>query len=185
MLMVFNFFQAIGYYGFVNWVPTLLIEKDITVTKSLWYSFIIATALPLGPLLKMTIADRFERKWMIVGSALVIALCGMLFSQVSAIPLIVLFGILISLGGQSLSVSFHAYQSEVFPTRIRCAASGIVYSFSRVGAAISGFLIAYFLRDFGVVGVFIAITTCYLVVIAAIGLFGPKTRGRRLDEIAH
>ncbi|HKE40789.1 MAG TPA: MFS transporter [Casimicrobiaceae bacterium] len=185
MLLVFNFFQAIGYYGFANWVPTLLIEKGITVTKSLWYSFIIAFALPIGPLLKMTIADAFERKWLIVGSAIVIAVCGTLFSQFSEVALIVIFGILISLAGQSLSVSYHAYQSELFPTRIRCAASGLVYSFSRVGAAFSGFLIAFFLRDFGVVGVFAAITTCYVMVVLSIGIFGPKTRGRRLDEIAH
>lgn len=185
MLLVFNFFQAIGYYGFANWVPTLLIAQGITVTKSLWYSFIIAFALPLGPLLKMTIADRFERKWMIVTSAVVIAICGTLFAQVADIALVVTFGILISLAGQSLSVSYHAYQSELFPTRIRCAASGLVYSFSRIGAGFSGFLIAFFLRDFGVVGVFAAITTCYLAVIAAISIFGPKTRGRRLDEIAH
>lgn len=50
MLIVFNFCQAIGYYGFVNWVPTLLIGQGITVTKSLLYSFIIAFAMPAGPM---------------------------------------------------------------------------------------------------------------------------------------
>jgi putative MFS transporter len=185
MLLVFNFFQAIGYYGFSNWVPTLLVGKGITVTKSLWYSFIIAIALPLGPLVKMLFADRFERKWLIVGSALAIVVGGLLFAQSTDIALVVAFGVLISLGGQSLSVSYHAYQSELFPTRIRCAASGLVYSFSRVGAMMSGFLIAFFLRDFGVSGVFAAIIACYLVVILAIALFGPKTRNKRLDEIAH
>ena len=185
MLLAFNLFQAIGYYGFANWVPTLLIEKGITVTKSLWYSFIIAIALPIGPLLSMAVADKFERKWLIVGAAIVIAIAGTLFAQFSDAALIVAFGILISLAGQLLSVSYHAYQSEVFPTRVRARASGLVYSFSRIGAGFSGFLIAFFLRDFGVVGVFVAISACYVVVIAAIGLFGPKTRGRRLEDIAY
>jgi putative MFS transporter len=185
MLLVFNFFQAIGYYGFANWVPTLLIQQGITVTKSLLYSFIIAFALPIGPLLAMTIADKFERKWLIVGSAIVIGICGTLFSQFTQPALIIFFGICISLAGQMLSVGYHAYQSELFPTRIRCRASGLVYSFSRVGAALSGFLIAFFLRDFGVVGVFVAITACYTTVVVAIGVFGPKTTGRRLEDIAH
>jgi putative MFS transporter len=44
MFMVFNFCQAFGFYGFANWVPTLLVEKGITVTKSLQYSFIVAFA---------------------------------------------------------------------------------------------------------------------------------------------
>ena len=32
MLAVFQFFQTIGFYGFANWVPTLLIAKGIHVT---------------------------------------------------------------------------------------------------------------------------------------------------------
>jgi MFS transporter, putative metabolite:H+ symporter len=44
LFMVFNFCQAFGFYGFANWVPTLLVEKGITVTKSLQYSFIVAFA---------------------------------------------------------------------------------------------------------------------------------------------
>jgi len=184
MLLVFNFFQAIGYYGYQNWVPTLLIAKGITVTRSLWYAFVIAIASPIGPLLAMFVADRFERKWLIVGAAVVIGICGTLFSQLALPAAIVAVGILITLGGQLLSVSYHAYQTELFPTRIRSRAAGLVYSFSRIGAAFSGFLIAYFLKDFGVVGVFAAITICYLIVVIAIGGFGPRTTGRRLDEIS-
>ena len=41
MLMVFNFFQTVGYYGFASWVPTLLIAAGVTTTSSLRYSFII------------------------------------------------------------------------------------------------------------------------------------------------
>jgi len=185
MLLAFNFFQAIGYYGYQNWVPTLLIGKGITVTKSLWYAFVIAIASPIGPLLALLIADRFERKWLIVGAAILIGICGTLFSQLALPAAIVVVGILITLGGQILSVSYHAYQTELFPTRIRSRAAGLVYSFSRIGAAFSGFLIAFFLKDFGVVGVFAAITTCYLIVVIAIGGWGPRTTGKRLDEIAH
>jgi putative MFS transporter len=46
LFMVFNFCQAFGFYGFANWVPTLLVEKGINVTKSLQYSFIVAFAYP-------------------------------------------------------------------------------------------------------------------------------------------
>ena len=58
LFMVFNFCQAFGFYGFANWVPTLLVEKGITVTKSLQYSFIVAFAYPIAPLLAASFADR-------------------------------------------------------------------------------------------------------------------------------
>jgi putative MFS transporter len=41
------------------------------------------------------------------------------------------------------------------------------------------------LKDFGVPGVFIGITVCMLLVVLAIGLFGPKTNGLRLEELNH
>jgi putative MFS transporter len=185
MLVIFNFCQAIGYYGFANWVPTLLINQGITVTKSLLYSFIIAIALPIGPLLAMLYADKVQRKWLIVIGALAVIVFGVLFGQMrEAVPLIVL-GVLISLAGQTISVAYHAYQTELFPTAIRGRANGFVYSASRVGAMFSGFLIAYLLRNYSVAGVFAGITACMAAVVISIGVFGPKTNGLSLEEIAH
>src|SRR6202035_6122650 len=71
----------------------------------------------------------------------------------------------------------YAYQTEVFPTAIRARASGLVYSMSRVSATFSGFIVAYVLREAGVVGVFGLITTAMIIVIVAIATFGPNVRG--------
>lgn len=185
MLLAFNFCQAIGYYGFANWVPTLLIGQGITVTKSLLYSFIIAFALPAGPLLAMLFADKVQRKWLIVVPALAVIAFGLLFGQAKDAAMLIVLGVLISLAGQTISVAYHAYQTELFPTAVRCRANGFVYSASRVGAMLSGFLIAWLLRNYGVPGVFVGITACMLIVALSIGIFGPKTTGLRLEEIAH
>jgi MFS transporter, putative metabolite:H+ symporter len=185
MLVVFNFCQAIGYYGFANWVPTLLIGQGITVTKSLLYSFVIAIALPVGPLAAILYADKVQRKWLIVGAAFAVIVFGLMFAQMrNALALIVL-GVLVSLAGQTISVCYHAYQAELFPTGVRCRANGFVYSASRVGAMMSGFIIAFLLRNVGVAGVFLGVTACMLVVMTAVGVFGPRTNGLRLEEISH
>lgn len=185
MLIVFNFFQAIGYYGFANWVPTLLIGQGITVTKSLLYAFIIAFALPIGPLLAMTVADRIQRKYLIVASALAVTVFGLLFSQMRNPLYLIVLGVLISLAGQVISFSFHAYQAELVPTSVRASGAGFVYSTSRIGAMLSGFIIAFLLRNFGVFGVFAGIGGCMLAVIISIGVFGPKTNGLALEELSH
>ena len=184
MLTVFNFFQAIGYYGFASWVPTLLVSQGITVTKSLMYSAIIAVALPVGCLIGMFLADRVERKWLIVLSSLAIIICGTWFGMTRDPVALTVLGVCISFGGQLLTIAYHSYQSEVFPTSMRSRAAGLVYSASRIGAMFSGFIIAFLLRDFGATGVFAGITTCMLVVIVSIGGFGPKTNGLQLEEIS-
>ena len=136
-------------------------------------------------MLAMLYADKIQRKWLIVGAALAVIVFGMLFGQVRSVAPLIVLGVLISLAGQTISVCYHAYQAELFPTAVRCRANGIVYSASRVGAMMSGFIIAFLLRDFGVAGVFTGITACMLVVVISIGVFGPKTNGMRLEELCH
>jgi putative MFS transporter len=80
-----------------------------------------------------------------------------------------------------MSYAYHAYQTEVFPTAIRARAAGLVYSMSRVSATFSGFMVAYMLREGGLVGVFGMITVAMLVVIVTLGIFGPNVRGKPLE----
>ena len=181
LFMVFNFCQAFGFYGFANWVPTLLVEKGITVTKSLQYSFIVAFAYPIAPLLAASFADRFERKWIISGACVAIIAFGMAFSQLTQPALLILCGVLLTAANMTMSYAYHAYQTEVFPTSIRARASGLVYSMSRVSAMFSGFIVAYMLREAGVIGVFGLITTAMIIVIVTIASFGPNVRGKPLD----
>lgn len=181
LFLVFNFCQAFGFYGFANWVPTLLVEKGITVTKSLQYSFIIAFAYPIAPLLAAGFADRFERRWIICGASAAIIAFGLGFSQLTQPVLLILFGVLLTAANMTSSYAYHAYQSEVFPTAVRARASGMVYSVSRLSAMFSGFIVAFMLREAGVIGVFGLITAAMLAVIAALAAFGPNVRGKPLD----
>ena len=184
MLIVFNIFQTVGFYGFANWVPTLLVKQGITLTSSLGYTSIIALAAPLGPLLGAGFADRVERKWLIVTAAGCIAVFGLLFSQTTATLAIIACGVMLTLSSNIMSVRFHAYMAELYPTRIRSVAVGFVYSFSRISAVFSAFLIAFFLHEFGTLGVFVFIAGSMVMVMAAIST-GPVVNNRPLEQISH
>ncbi len=183
MLIVFNVFQTVGFYGFANWVPTLLIKQGITTTSSLLYTFVIACAAPFGPLLAATIADRVERKWMIVVAAGSIAAFGLLFSQVSAALALIGCGVMLTVSSNIMSFSFHSYQAELYPTRIRAVAVGFVYSFSRLSAVFSAFMIAFFLDEFGTFGVFAFIAGSMVMVMLSIAT-GPAVNNRSLEAIS-
>ncbi|MBN9564392.1 MAG: MFS transporter [Alphaproteobacteria bacterium] len=184
MLIVANFFSTIGFYGFVNWVPTLLLAKGINVTKSLEYTFIIALAWPVFPFISTLFADRMERKWQVVGSSIGIAVCGMLFAFQSAPVAIIIVGVVQTMLNTWISFSFHNYQAELFPTRMRARAVGFVYSWSRFSTIFSGFFIAFFLRNFGQMGVFAFIAAAMLIVAVAVAIFGPRTNQLALEEIS-
>jgi MFS transporter, putative metabolite:H+ symporter len=185
MMIIFNVFQTVGFYGFANWVPTLLIKQGITVTTSLMYSSIIAVAAPVGPLIGLWMGDKFERRTVIVVAAAAITVCGLIFSQVSGAALLITMGVALTLANNIMSYSFHAYQTELFPTGIRARAVGFVYSWSRLSAILTSFLIAGLLRQFGTTGVFVFIAIAMLVVMTVIASMGPRTRNLALEEISH
>jgi MFS transporter, putative metabolite:H+ symporter len=185
VMSIFNLFQTVGYYGFANWVPSLLINQGITVSKSLAYTSIIALAAPIGPLFGFFLGDHVERKSIIVGAAAGILVCGLAFSQTTDATLIIVLGVCLTLASNILSYSFHAYQQEQFPTGIRARAAGFVYSWSRFSAIFTSFIIAYLLGLFGTLGVFAFIAGAMLVVMVVIGFFGPRTRQLSLEEISH
>jgi putative MFS transporter len=82
-------------------------------------------------------------------------------------------GVLVTLCKNLLSYSFHSYQSELFPTRIRSRAIGFVYSWSRLSAALSGLVVAFLRNLRGVNAVFSFIAFAMAIVVATIGASVP------------
>jgi MFS transporter, putative metabolite:H+ symporter len=184
MLVIFQLVQTIGYYGFTSWVPTLLVAQGITFTKSLAYTVVIAIASPTAALVATQLADRIERKWQLACSALAIAGFGLLFSQQRAAAGIIIVGLLIAFSNTILAYSLHAYQSELYPTRIRARAVGFTYSWSRFSTIFVGFFVAFFLRHYGTLGVFLFIAGAMLIVFVVIASMGPRTTRLRLEAIS-
>ena len=184
MLIIFNIFQTVGFYGFAAWVPTLLISEGVTLLHSLLYTFVIAIFNPVGPLLGMWLSDRWERKYQIVIVSLAIGAAGLIFSYMRIPMLIIIVGVAITLLNNWFSTLFHSYQAELYPTRIRATGVGFTYSWSRLSAAFTGFAIVAFLKAFGVLGVFAFISFAMIMVALVIGVMGPKTNKRNLEEIS-
>lgn len=184
MLSCFNFFQTFAVYGFGAWVPVLLFTKGITLTHSLLYTMVIAFTTPLGALGAMYFAERVQRKWQLVGCAIVVAVAGVLFGMARDPLPILLCGAAVTIANNWLIGIFHTYQAELYPTRIRARAVGFVFSWSRVSSIFVGFWVAALLKHSGVPAVFALISSAMLVIVVMVGLLGPRTNGIRLEELS-
>lgn len=185
-LIIFHIFQVVGYFGVTNWLPTLLVAQGITITKSLGYTAVLALVSPLAPLVFSLFSDRVERKWLVVTGSLMVAVFGLVMGRLNQSTPALLFisiGVAVALGNSLMSLAYHTYQSEVFPTEIRARGVGFVYSFSRFAAIVSSYVIAAILEHVGSVGVFGLIAGSMLIAGLAVGLLGPRTRGLSLEEI--
>jgi putative MFS transporter len=185
MLSIFNAAQVIGFYGFNSWIPTLIMARGINITHGLQYTFIIAIAQPIGPLLGSLFADAIERKRQIIGGLAGMAAMMTAFAFATSPAALITLGIAFTLSANIMSYAYHGYQAELFPTRIRSRAVGFVYSWSRMAAAFSGLIIGSLLASGGVPAVALFIGGAMVVGIAVIGIFGPSTNGLTLEDLNH
>ena len=183
MLVIFQALQTIGFYGFANWAPTFLLKRGVPLLHSLEYTMLIALVSPVGPLLAAWTADRFERKWTIVVLALMVAGLGIGFGNSIAPAAVVGFGALLTLANYWFSAAFHAYQAELFPTRLRGTGVGFTYSWSRLSAAFSSILIGAVLVH-GVPAVFAMLAVAMGLAALVVATMGPATNRMVLEEIS-
>lgn len=183
-LSVFQFCQTIPVFGFSTWVPVILVSRGYTVVHSLAYTTVILLSAPAGGALGAYFAERFERKWQLVLTAVGIGAFGFAFAFAPSLALILLSGVLLTLCNNWLIAVFHPYAAEIFPTRIRAQAVGFTFCWSRVSAIFVGYWVAAILAANGQMGVFAMIGVAMLFIVLSIGLFGPRTNGRRLEDLA-
>jgi putative MFS transporter len=183
MLVLFQMLQTIGFYGFGNWAPTFLLKRGFSLVHSLEYTMLIALVSPVGPILCAWTSDRLERKWTIVVLALLVAAFGLGFGTASTPGAVVAFGALLTLCNYWFSATFHAFQAELFPTRIRATGVGFTYSWSRLSAAFSSLLIGVVLLR-GVPAVFALLAAAMTGVAVIVAMLGPRTNRVALEELS-
>ncbi|MFC9440919.1 MFS transporter [Nocardia sp. NPDC057030] len=176
--------QVFGYYGFGTLAVLVLDRKGFEVVTSLSYLAITYLGYPLGSLLAIPLMERIERKYLVMGTATLMALFGLTFGFATSVPLILLSGGLFTIASNVFSDAIHAYLPESFPTAVRGTASGATYSLSKVSTALLPFLLLPLLdRANGPGLVFSVITVALLTMVALVWVWGPVTGRRALDEV--
>ncbi len=184
IISIFQFAQTLAVFGFTAFVPMLLVKQGYTVVQSLDYTAMIVLLAPVGALCANFFSERIERKWQLVGSAVLIGAAGAVFANAHDVAMVMISGGLIALGNNWLIAIFHPYAAELFPTRIRARAVGFTFSWSRISSIFVGYWVADLLAGFGPSGVFVMIGAAMASIIIAIGLFGPKTNGQSLEILS-
>ncbi|MDQ0381076.1 MFS transporter [Amycolatopsis thermophila] len=183
MLAVAWVFQTLGFYGFVSWVPTLLAEHGFSLVHSLTFSALTTLGAVPGALLAWVVSDRFGRKLPIVVVAAGVAVCGVLYGLTFNAVAIVAFGFCVNALIQTFAALLYAYTPELFPTELRNSGNGLVYGLGRLSNIAGPLIVAAVFGAFGYRPVFVYIGACWLVVAVTVGVFGPRTGMRNLENL--
>lgn len=183
MLVIFHLLQTFGYYGFGTLAALTLVQRGYDVPSSLLFTALSFLGYPLGSLISTPLIIRFERKYLLMSSVVLLALSGIAFATSTAPVAIILFGFLTTIVSNIFSNVFHIYQAEIFPTSVRATAVGWTYSLSRISSGALPFVLLPVLDAFGAAPMFIVVAVALLIICATVGALGPRTTRRSVEEI--
>ena len=178
------FFQTIGFYGFMSWVPTLLARHGFEMVHSLTYVTLINLGALPGALFAVFLSDRVERKYSIAGVSLAIGFFGLLYGLTFEPVMIVLFGFLAATMMDTFSALAFTYTPEQYPTDVRNSGTGLAYGVGRLANVVNPFVIAAIFGGLGYQTVFAYIAGAWVVTAMIVLAYGNKTTGRTLETIS-
>jgi putative MFS transporter len=177
------FVITFSYYGFFSWIPTLLVERGITVTKSFEYSIIIYLAQIPGYFSAAWLNDRLDRKNTIALYLTGAAGSAFWLSQSSDSGMILVAAATLSFFLNGTYAGVYAYTPELFPTWMRATGTGFASAFGRIGSILAPTIIGVFSVALGFGGVFTMTTIVLAVGVLGVVIFGASTAGKSLEDI--
>lgn len=178
-----------GYYGFVTWIPTLLVTaKGFLIIRSLAFVLIMSFAQLPGYFSAAWLIEKIGRKPVLIIYLTGTAVAAYFFGQSQSVNQIMIWGCLLYFFSLGAWGGVYAYTPENYPTRARGTGSGWAAAVGRLGAIAAPYAVGAIYQAYGkAVGytsVFIMLTAVFAVTALVILIFGVETLGKSLDEIA-
>lgn len=172
------------YYSFFTWMPTLMVQKGMTISQSFGYSIGIYAAQVPGYYSAAYCNDRFGRRATIVTYLALAGLAALLLATAPSTKWYAAAGMLLSFFMNGTYAGVYAYTSEVFPTAIRATGAGVASAIGRIGAISAPILVGAAFPIWGFAGVFGVTTAVLYLGAASVLLLGVATHDRSLEAIA-
>jgi len=185
-MVIFGLFWGlwyIGNYAFLGDATTLLSNTGITVSSSILFIAIGAIGYPIGAIVAYTIADKFERKYIVLLGT-VLWLVGMILFGTKYNSAVLMIGSFLA----SYALAFvlgiaYMYTSESYPTNGRTSGFAMGDGLGHIGGAIGALLLPILVTEWSFFNgfLFIGITT----IVAGLILFfgGDAAVNKQLESI--
>ncbi len=182
--IVINVSVGITLYGFLQWLPTVFVQRGLTLGSALQISMIMAVGKSLGGLVGVGLADRLGRKPSVIASSVAGAALGFwLIATSGVLFLVVGFGLAVCIGIAN-TVGFTVYVPELFETRFRLRGAGLCGAAGRLASSGVQYGVVWVLAAGGLGGLTAGLSGMLLTQALVVGLLGVETKKRALDNEA-
>lgn len=167
-----------------NWMATLLKAHGFSLEDSLMATTIISIGVPAGLFFSSFVSDKGGRKIPIMIALFVLAFLTPILGNLTSFWSIVSMGLLITCFILGMNFMVFSYTAESYPTRMRNTATGFHNAMGRLAVAATQPLIPLAFVAYSFDGVFYIISVMCVIPAVVIGLWGKRTGGKSLEEIA-
>lgn len=167
-----------------NWMATLLKAHGFSLEESLTATTLISIGVPAGLFFSSFVSDKGGRKIPIMAALFVLAALTPVLGNLTFFWGIVGMGFLITCFILGMNFMVFSYTAESYPTCMRNTATGFHNSMGRLAVAATQPLIPLAFAAYNFDGVFYIISVMCVIPAVVVGLWGQRTGGKSLEEIA-
>jgi putative MFS transporter len=172
---------AIGLGG---WLPSIMVDKGFTITKSLTYTLAMNFAVPCASICMMYTLDKFGRKSTSIVAFVGAGIMAVVFANAQTDTQLLVAGFIMIFFVQVAGNAMQIFASEVFPTNARASGFGWAAGVGRLATAGIFPAILWVKNGWGLTAVFVSLSVVLLIAAVAVLFLGPEARQKSLDEIA-
>lgn len=172
---------AIGLGG---WLPSIMVDKGFTITKSLEFTLGMNFAVPFASICMMYTLDKYGRKITSILAFVGAGIMAVVFANAVSDTELLVAGFIMVFFIQVAGNAMQIFASEVFPTNARASGFGWAAGVGRLATAGIFPAILWIKNGFGLTAVFVSLAVVLLIAAVSVIFLGPEARQRSLDEIA-
>lgn len=190
MLWILWFGVVLTYYGIFVFIPTLLVERGLSVVRSNEFFFLSTLAQVPGYFSAAWLVDRVGRKATLIAFLVGTAVAAFGFGtsglgpDANVVGPAFVWAALLSFFDLGAWGVVYTFAPELYPTALRATGTGAAAAVGRLGGIAGPFLTPVLVVAVGQGATFALFTGVLLLTAAAVYLLAEETRGRSLEEIA-
>jgi len=170
--------------GLGSWLPSIMVDKGFTITKSLTYTLAMNFAVPCASIWMMFALDKYGRKSTSILAFIGAGIMAVVFANAGTDTELLIAGFVMIFFVQVAGNAMQIFASEVFPTNARASGFGWAAGVGRLATAgiVPGILLVK--TGWGLTTVFVCLAIVLLIAAVSVLFLGPEARQKSLDEIA-
>lgn len=168
-LMVMTTVQIAGYFGMMNWLPTIIqTSLHISVKDSSLWMVSTTLGMCLGMLTFGQILDKWGPRFVYSIFLLASSMCVYLFQFANSMPAMIVGGAIVGFFVNGMFAGYGAMITRLYPAHIRSTANNVILNVGRAIGGFSSVIIGKILDISSVSMVMIFLASLYLISFAAL-----------------